>query len=988
MSAAELTVNDDHPLALELASLRSAVDRYQHEAHAASVKLQRHSLDTTHAIERAYALESENAKLREELATLKAHPDTAPHPASLQVQELTIAHRRLSDKLTATEEALLARTTELANAQSDFTKIQDSIDAAHELAAQRQGQVQVAQAKQRELERKLRAAEEERKLSDLVVQEYADLVRTLEGRSRTQAASASTASFPLGSTGKNSSATLVDSLSEGKSGLQKLLGELNGEHEQLGAEITRLHGDFTSLAGELEVERKRGLDDRARLAQCLADMERYKIDDNTAAKMVSRYMKFSQSATDSLQKSMEGMKARYTASTATLGAQINYLQKALETERRQSEKLRQALDDLSEDISREAYGRRREISLRLAFLGREESLAESLRRWIRRQRESFGRLKAAQEGLPPGAQALFDGSIRDAEALLETLNGQPSVEPDSMGSIARIVAAQNVASALARELQMETDRRMQLERRLAQRRISRSSTPAEMLEVPAAPTTNGDAGVARPLPVRSASLRASIVVPPKDAVPEPSRQEPTKDTQSTTPKPAPQIVVSEERGVPAPTAETRLLPVELPAESTSEAPIPSSSAADEAAPSPAATEPPSLEPPPAPAVTSFDLLLEDSAATGTSPFTASVVEVRADAQPVLAEDMLFQPLSAPAVIVTNTTKVENGLKTPKPAPPPIPISTGVAFPSAGEGEQSPPVVDMISLPASMPERSDTPQPSLLAELMRVKERYDALQRGFRDCHLALRDLKTNLSSLGATSELAVILQKAVERLDDFNEDVRVELEIRISDEARITSGYEALLTIPGAMSDEVDEVAMEAEMRAFVDGTDKAVKKATEGFSRKLDDLQHDIASVKRASHELTAAAVESPVATPPPTTSPSWTSWTTSLLSPSHSASPGPAPTFGKASDDSPSPNHDPFANLELRIAMPAHVMPAYPSTPPRPAQRPRVSSTTYMLGLGARSTFGLNAMPGTKSPPSPLAEKKEESAVSDEDDSGSDVE
>lgn len=29
MSAVELTVNNDHPLALELSSLRSAVDRYQ-----------------------------------------------------------------------------------------------------------------------------------------------------------------------------------------------------------------------------------------------------------------------------------------------------------------------------------------------------------------------------------------------------------------------------------------------------------------------------------------------------------------------------------------------------------------------------------------------------------------------------------------------------------------------------------------------------------------------------------------------------------------------------------------------------------------------------------------------------------------------------------------------------------------------------------------------------------------------------------------------
>ena len=206
------------------------------------------------------------------------------------MQELTIAHRRLSDKLTLTEEVLLARTTELAHAQSDISKIQNSVDAAYELAAQRQGQVQVTEAKQRELERKLRAVEEERKLSDLVVQEYAELVRTLEGRSRTQAASASAASFPLGNVGNNSSATLVDSLSEGKSGLQKLLGELNGEHEQLGAEISRLQGDLANLASELDVERQRGNDDRAQLAQALVELERYRIDDNTAAKMVSRYM--------------------------------------------------------------------------------------------------------------------------------------------------------------------------------------------------------------------------------------------------------------------------------------------------------------------------------------------------------------------------------------------------------------------------------------------------------------------------------------------------------------------------------------------------------------------------------------------------------------------------------------------------------------------------------------------------------------------------
>lgn len=683
------------------------------------------------------------------------------------------------------------------------------------------------------------------------------------------------------------------------------------------------------------------------------------------------------------------MKARYTASAATLGAQISHLQKALETERRQSEKLRQALDDLTEDISREAYGRRREISLRLAFLGREESLAESLRRWIRRSRESFERLKNSPDSVSPAVQAVFDASARDAEALLETLNGQPAVEPGSSSSVARVVAAQNVAASLARELQVETDRRMQLERRLAQRRVSRTSTPApaqESMDHHDAETT-----LERPLPVRGASLRASMIVASGGAVSETLQGKLEKECEppASTPTPAPQIVVSEEAEIPAQAPKTSSAMVDLPSVSVSEPQLPEAAQPDVLSP----TESPSSAPPPAPAIPSFSVVADTATTNDSVPVTASVAEARSEARADRASDILFQPLSAPPTITT-TPKAEDELKTPKSIPPPIPLSAGVAFPTANE--QSPPVMDVISLPSTTPAlsqlESTAPGSSLVSELMRVRGRYDALQRGFRDCHLALRELKKDLSSLGNTSEMAAVLQKAVERLDDFNEDARVELEIRVSDETRIATGYEALLTIPGAISDEVDEVAIQAEIQAFVDGTDKAVKKAIDNFNRKLDDLQHDIASVKLALHNLAASDVESPVSSSPPSTSPSWTSWTTNLLSPARSASPGPAPTFGtvmtsprlrqtsfsshprKASDsDSPKASNDPFASLELRIAMPAHVVPSYPTTPPRAAPRPRVSSTTYMLGLGARSSFGLHSMPGTRSPPSPLAERKE---------------
>jgi hypothetical protein len=45
-----------------------------------------------------------------------------------------------------------------------------------------------------------------------------------------------------------------------------------------------------------------------------------------------------------------------------------------------------------------------------------------------------------------------------------------------------------------------------------------------------------------------------------------------------------------------------------------------------------------------------------------------------------------------------------------------------------------------------------------------------------------------------------ILRAAVSRLDNYTEDVRVEVEIGISDEEVLAKGYEVLLCFPGALS--------------------------------------------------------------------------------------------------------------------------------------------------------------------------------------------
>lgn len=172
---------------------------------------------------------------------------------------------------------------------------------------------------------------------------------------------------------------------------------------------------------------------------------------------------------------MNNLRTRHTSTLATLHGQIDYLQRAFSSERRQAEKLRSTLDELSEDISLEAYGRRREVALRLAFLAREEGLAENLRRWVRRSKESMKRSFPQLDHDWAPLREIIDPMLQDAEALLESLNGQPSVEGDSPASVAHIVAAQDIVASLTKELHEESDRRLKLQRQLAESDVSEST---------------------------------------------------------------------------------------------------------------------------------------------------------------------------------------------------------------------------------------------------------------------------------------------------------------------------------------------------------------------------------------------------------------------------------------------------------------------------------------------------------------------------------
>ncbi len=750
---------------------------------------------------------------------------------------------------------------------------------------------------------------------------------------------------------------------------------------------------------------------------------------------------------------MENLRTRHAATAATLNHQIESLHKALSHERRQSEKLRDTLDDLSEDFSREAYGRRREVSLRLAFLGREEGLAENLRRWIKKSREMFDRF-SFEEGSATDSRGVFEKTMHDAETLLESLNGQPALEQGSPGSVARLLAAQDAVSTLTRELHEETDRRLEIQRKLAELQISiephaeiHTGPPRVAPRLEDAPFIDME----ETQPDDSGLVLSNITVEDNAAQPDTLDNDIPPRLPTTTPEQPPTVL--SELGLPtqlvmdAPSSsslssDTPIPPDNLSSQSIRKVEEPSHSSQSTTVASVADKKNEGAN---APSLASIPVIsLQDALETDGSESSILVdggpmkLDLRKDLAPSVERShslpTTVRQLQAPQNIVTSAETVHQPTPRSHSRTPP-----GILFPdtyslqppsdlspvdSSATGALSSRTLATPDVLANMTWLTGSDPPAvpifphvevflssspgikhpLLVDLVQVKHRYDDLQKAFRDCHLALKELKKDLVSLSPSGNISAMVRTAVERLDDFNEDARVELEIRVADEERVITGYETLLSVPGAISDEVNVSEMDREIRTFIDGTDKSVSRAIQQFTRKLDDLEHDIACVKRTLYESSASTDDTP-----PKAQPGWSSWTAGILGGS-SRPASPAPTFGSVmtsprtrlksfsshsslKERDASEHDDPFSSLGLRISMPTHTIQSF--TPPRGpflpsiaphGTRARVSSAPmYMLGLGARSTsFG----PVTQSPLSPRAHLEQSHAEAERNDADLDIE
>lgn len=523
----------------------------------------------------------------------------------------------------------------------------------------------------------------------------------------------------------------------------------------------------------------------------------------------------------------------------------------------------------------------------------------------------------AKEDLPI-AQRL-NTVVRDACELLSLIDGAASrgesgemraaLDP-GIGSVARIIATRDAARTLVEELQIETERRMQLERVLG-----RSELDDDGRVIP--PEPHRPHTPSSTIKSTTAATEAASEVVKVDVATSPICLSSSQEIQVTE-------IPSASFGPP---------PVELPVMSPQTKLVPL-----EHTPTKVAIL---HQPTPRSSIGSPAFLSPHSSPSSSS---ASI--------PVNTDSTI--PASLPLDTTTLASSATNESNTPR-------------SPSSPDG------------PGSLSCSQNYSKSDLLTELENTKTRYDELQRAFRNCHLALRELSQTLQAIPpSTSSLPTsALQTILSRLDDFNEDARVELEIRIADEERVARGYATLLAVPGAIASAAEAQDVEGAVRAFTEGRDATVARAQNLFARKRDDLEHDIAALKCAMHELPQAQAQSSPSTSSRPTTPattntpsSWTSLAAGLFVSGTSSRPAsPSPTFGAVVTSTRtrrtvSYDTGPLATLQhqLRIPMPElHHHQAVSPSPVRPGSRARTTSGMYMLGLGMR---GGVIVPGERSP------------------------
>ncbi|QRW18331.1 myosin heavy chain [Rhizoctonia solani] len=384
----QIDIGLDHPVAIEILSLRDALSQQQHATQQATAQVQK------------YATEAELDILR------APRPVSTPSPAEA---ELTLALRRANSRLEETETQLLEAHVSVSHALAERERTSDEVSEAYRM-------LEVARAQDVELRAVLAERDAEKRFYELALGEYAALVRDMEKR-------------------EGEGSTHLDFKKRTAAGEIERIKELT-------TEVARANADIESLQAQLDAERRAGELERIQLAEVRTELGKREVDDKSAAALVERYMKFSQHHTDVLQRALNDQSTRHSATVNSLSQQIENLERALAAESMRTKQLQSSVDILVEDLARESFGRRREVRVRLAIAGRTAKIEEDLRRWERRIRENSRSHTAGQPSeLLLGLQELEQ--FRDID---DTLNGPLA------RILSAEIAVESLAAELEREM--------------------------------------------------------------------------------------------------------------------------------------------------------------------------------------------------------------------------------------------------------------------------------------------------------------------------------------------------------------------------------------------------------------------------------------------------------------------------------------------------------------------------------------------------------
>lgn len=277
-------------------------------------------------------------------------------------------------------------------------------------------------------------------------------------------------------------------------------------------------------------------------------------------------------------------------------------------------------------------------------------------------------------------------------------------------------------------------------------------------------------------------------------------------------------------------------------------------------------------------------------------------------------------------------------------------------------------------------------PSLIDRLANVTSRYDGLQKSLSACSSAISKLKGAFDALNPPTLESMLgspasqqLHMVLDRLDDYNEDARVEMEIGIADEAKVAQGLMAIVSLSSSNM----EPSFENDAEVFLSVDNPQFDSLTNTIRQKIDDVKHDIGVLQEQLHRIIESNASSEDVVEAQANG--WASWASGVLSPvsSRPSSPSPTISFGAVMSSRASRQNlypglgvnnstSDFSKLGLRISSPTLLQSHSPS---QLLASPRLPSPGYFfpinrsssLGLGISRSFSSFSRPSISSPQTP---------------------